>query len=178
MELDSAIRGRRAIRRYRPEEIAGGVIEDILDLARQAPSSMNGQPWQFIVVRDAPTKKKLAEIKNAHCPSEKQAFRADFIQSAPVIIVVCVDRTQSYDGVLAAANILLAAYVRGIGSVYMSAHQASAPSLAGEIQETLGIPPHIHPISLLPLGYPDEIPEPKGMKPFEECVSYEAYGRR
>jgi nitroreductase len=182
MELDSAIRGRRSIRKYRQEEIADDVIEDILDLARHAPSSMDGQPWQFIVVRDAQTKKRLAEIKNAHCPIEKQAFRADFIQCAPVIIVVCVDETQSYDreienGLLAAANILLAAYARGIGSVYMSAQQARAPGVAGDIQETLGIPSHIHPISLLPLGYADEIPEPKGMKPLEELVSHEAYGR-
>jgi nitroreductase len=183
MELDSAIRGRRAIRKYRQEEIADGVVEDILDVARYAPSSMDGQPWQFIVVRDAQTKKKLAEIKNAHCPIEKQAFRADFIQCAPVIIVVCVDKGRSYDreienGLLVAANILLAAYSRGIGSVYMSARQESAPALAEEIQEALGIPPHIHPISLLPLGYPDETPRPKGMKPLEEFVSYEAYGRR
>jgi len=58
---------------------------------------MNGQPWYFIVVRAENTKEQLAEIKNRYCPMEKQNYRADFLQKAPVIIVVCVDKQKSYD---------------------------------------------------------------------------------
>jgi len=183
MDIDDTIRGRRSIRKYRKGDIARPVIEDILDLARHAPSSMNGQPWHFIVVRDEGTKKGLVEIKNTHCPVEKQAFRADFIQHASVIIVVCVDKRESYDreienGLLAASNILLGAHARGLGSVYMSAHKVDEPAVAEEIREALEIPGHMDPISLLPLGYPDESPEPKEMKPLKEIISYETFGRR
>ena len=144
---------------------------------------MNGQPWHFIVVRDEKTKKGLVEIKNTHCPVEKQAFRADFIRHASVIIVVCVDKRESYDreienGLLAAANILLGAHARGLGSVYMSAHKVDDPAVAEEIRQALEIPGHVEPISLLPLGHPDERPEPKAMKPLKEIISYEAFGRR
>lgn len=183
MDIDETIRGRRSIRKYRKGNISDPVIEDILDLARNAPSSMNGQPWHFIVVREEEMKKRLVEIKNAHCPVEKQAFRSDFIQHASAIIIVCVDKREAYDreienGLLAAANILLGAHARGLASVYMSAHKMDDPAVAEEIRQALEIPGHMDPISLLPLGYPDERPEPKEMKPLKEIISYEAFGRR
>jgi nitroreductase len=183
MELEDTIRGRRSIRAYQKRDIADSVIEEILDLARHAPSSMNGQPWHFIVVKDEEAKRSLAEIKNRHCPVEKKAFRADFIRGAPVLLVVCVDRGESYDrgienGLLAAAVILLAAHARGLGSVYMSAHKADEPTVAEEIRRALGIPGHLDPISLLPLGYPDERPGPKQMKPLKDMISHDAFGRR
>lgn len=183
METEETIRGRRSIRAYRQRDIEPGLVEEILDLARHAPSSMNGQPWHFIVVRDEETKSRLAEIKNRHCPIEKQAYRADFIRQAPVLVVVCVDRKESYDrgienGLLAAGTLLLAAHAKGLGSVYMSAQKADEPAVAREIRAALGIPGHVDPVSLLPLGYPDERPEPKEMKPLKEMISHDGFGRR
>jgi nitroreductase len=183
MDIDETIRGRRSVRKYRNQDIADSVIDEILDLARQAPSSMNGQPWYFTVVRKDETKRKLAEIKNKYCPVEKRMYRADFIQNASAIIIVCVDKNKSYDrgienGVLASTNILLAAYSKGLGSVYMSAYKTEEPALAKEIRQTLGIPEHVDPISIIPLGYPDEVPEPKDMQPLHGIVSYETFGRR
>jgi nitroreductase len=183
MEIEEAIRSRRSIRAYREGDIEDSVIEEILDLARHAPSSMNGQPWRFVVVREKETKRRLVEIKNRHCPIEKQAYRADFLGHASAIIVVCVDRKDSFDreienGLLAAANILLAAHAKGLGSVYMSAHKAGEPAVAQEIRQALGVPGHIDPISLVPLGWPDERPEPKEMKPPREIISYEVFGKR
>jgi len=107
----------------------------------------------------------------------------DLARHASAIITVCVDRRESYDreienGLLAAANILLGAHARGLGSVYMSAHKVDEPAVAEEIREALEIPGHMDPISLLPLGYPDESPEPKEMKPLKEIISYETFGRR
>ena len=70
MKFDEVIRGRRSIRTFKDKDIPNPVIEDLLNLAMHAPSSMNGQPWQFIVIRDMATKKKLVEIKNKYCPVE------------------------------------------------------------------------------------------------------------
>lgn len=180
MDLKEAIQGRRSIRKYLDNDIPNLVIEELLALAIQAPSSMNGQPWHFIVIRDKKIKRRLVEIKNRYCPIEKQSYQADFLLKAPVIIVVCVDKQNSYErevenGVLATANLMLGAYSRGIGSVYLSAYRHGEPKISEEIREILNIPQNLDPITIVPLGYPDEIPEPKNIKPLKEMLSYEAY---
>jgi nitroreductase len=182
MEIDETIKGRRSIRRYQDRDIPDSIIRQLLELASHAPSSMNGQPWHFIVIRAEKTKKRLVEIKNKYCPVEKQMYQADFLQKASVIILVCVDKQNSYDrevenGVLATANLMLGAYRRGLGSVYLSAYRNGEPGISEEIREVLGIPKHIIPITLVPLGFPDEIPEPKILRSLEDMISYETFSR-
>jgi nitroreductase len=183
MEIDETIKGRRSIRRYQDRDIPDSIIRQLLELASHAPSSMNGQPWHFIVIRAEKTKKRLVEIKNKYCPVEKQMYKADFLKKASVIIVVCVDKQNSYDrevenGVLATANLILGAYSRRLGSVYLSAYRNGEPGISDEIREVLGIPKHIIPITIVPLGYPDETPEPKTVRPLEDMISYETFGRK
>jgi nitroreductase len=178
MEIDKTIKERRSIRRYQDRDIPDSVIKELLSLAIHAPSSLNGQPWCFIVVRAEKTKERLAEIKNRYCPLEKQNYKADFLRSAPVIIVVCVDKEKSYEreienGVLATASLMLGAYSRGLGSVYLSAYRTGEPGISQEIRQVLDIPQNIDPITLIPLGYPDEIPEPKMLRFLEEMIYYE-----
>jgi nitroreductase len=182
MEIDETIKGRRSVRRYQDRDIPDSIIKELLDLATHAPSSMNGQPWRFIVVRAKRAKRKLAEIKNKYCPQEKQMYKADFLQEAPVVVVTCVERQISFDrevenGVLATANIMLGAYSRGLGSVYMSAYRAGEPRISEEIRQALGIPENMAPITIVPLGYPDEIPEPKVVKSLNGMISYETFSR-
>ena len=52
MEFDETIKGRRSIRKYKNKDIPDSVIDELLNLARFTPSSMNGQPWYFIVVKE------------------------------------------------------------------------------------------------------------------------------
>lgn len=54
MKFDDVVRGRRSIRGYRPEPVPQRLIEEILELAMRAPSSMNTQPWNFYVVTGEP----------------------------------------------------------------------------------------------------------------------------
>ena len=182
MEVDETIKGRRSIREYQDRDIPDSVIKELLNLATYAPTSMDGQPWYFIVVRAEKIKEKLAEIKNRYCPMEKQNYRADFLRKAPVIIVVCVDKQKSYDreienGVLATANLMLGAYSRGLGSVYMSAYRMGESGISKEVRQILGIPQNIDPITIVPLGYPDEIPEPKVIRSLEDMISYETFDK-
>lgn len=88
MEVKSAIEKRRSIRKYTKEAVGGEVINEIIEAARLAPSGCNAQPWRFYVVNDKPTADKLME---------KQAFRQNFVYSAPVIIVCCGD-SRAYIG--------------------------------------------------------------------------------
>jgi len=182
MEIDKVIKGRRSIRRYQERDIPDSVIKELLSLAIYAPSSMNGQPWHFIIVRDKKKKEQLVEIKNKYCPVEKRDYKADFLQQAPVIIIICVIKEKSFDreienGVLAAANLMLGAYSRGIGSVYLSAHRVGDPNISREIRQILNIPKNVDPVALIPLGFPNEIPETKNFIPLEKIISYETFGQ-
>jgi nitroreductase len=182
MTLDETIRGRRSIRRYQHREVPEALVREILDLASHTPSSMDGQPWCFVVIRNADAKKRLAAIKNAHCPVEKrEQYPADFLAAAPVIIAVCVDKRRANDrerenGILATALLLLAAHARGLGSVYLSAYQPHSPALALEVGRLLELPPEIEPVTLIPLGFAAEIPPPKTMRGLTEMIHHERFG--
>ena len=57
MQFDEVILGRRSIRGYKPEPVPQKLIEEILELAMRAPSSMNTQPWSFYVITGEPLEK-------------------------------------------------------------------------------------------------------------------------
>jgi nitroreductase len=178
--VDEAIKARRSIRKYQNRPVSESDVDHLLDLARYAPSSMNGQPWHFIVIRDHAIKKEIAEIKNRYCPVEKRSYEADFLETAPVIVVICVDTERSFgreleNSVLAAAHLLFAARAAGLGSVYMSAHSSDEPELEEEIGRKLNIPNTIRPITIIPLGYPHETPRPKALRPLKEMIHLERF---
>jgi nitroreductase len=54
MELEAAIRGRRSIRKFRPDPIPATVLKDLLETARWAPSWGNTQPWELTVITGEP----------------------------------------------------------------------------------------------------------------------------
>jgi nitroreductase len=180
MEFSEVVRGRRSVRKYQNRAIPDSEVELLVDLARHAPSSMNGQPWHFVMVKDDKTKAALAEIKNRFCPPEKQAYQADFLLKAPLIMVVCVEKNRSFgreieNGILAASIIMLGAQSRGLGSVYMSAYISDEPKLSDAIRKELRIPEGLVPVSILPLGYPDEIPKPKEFRPLKEIIHVDQF---
>ncbi len=51
------------------------------------------------------------------------------------------------------------------------------PGISQEVRQVLNIPQNIDPITIIPLGYPDEIPEPKMLRPLEEMTCYETFRR-
>jgi nitroreductase len=182
MELEVALKSRRSIRRYKPKDVPQNLVDELLDLARFAPSSMNGQPCSFIVIRDPAIRSRLADLKDECCPMEKRHFPATMIRTAPVVIAVCVDRQCGHDriienGVLAASHLLLAAHGRGLGSVFMTAYRDDEPRLLIEVRKLLAIPDDVDPIALLPLGYPDEMPPPKIMKPLSSLIHHDRFER-
>ena len=59
MELTAAIKGRRSIRKFKPQDVPKSVITEILDTARWSPSWGNTQPWDLFVL----TGKTLAKFK-------------------------------------------------------------------------------------------------------------------
>jgi len=60
MDVMQAIKDRRSVRKYRPDPVSDEALNTVLDAARWAPSWTNTQCWQFVIVRDPETKKRLA----------------------------------------------------------------------------------------------------------------------
>lgn len=54
MEFEDVIRGRRSIRGYKEDPVPKKIIQEVIELANRAPSSMNTQPWHFHVVTGKP----------------------------------------------------------------------------------------------------------------------------
>ena len=56
-----AILARRSIRKYTDEPVSRRQINQLLRAAMAAPSAGNQQPWHFVVIRDADTKRRIRE---------------------------------------------------------------------------------------------------------------------
>lgn len=188
MEVNDAIKGRRSIRKYKPDPIDGKILDQVLEAARQAPSWANTQCWRLVVVKDPEIKSKLADTLFAF--GGKPSRTADAMKIAPVAIAVCAALGQSgftfkeprgyatdkgeywymYDVALAMENLALSAYSLGLGTVIIGAfdpHQAA---------EVLKLPSDYTVVTLTPLGYRDEDPEPRLRKDISEIVSYDQFG--
>ncbi len=182
MELINAIKGRRSIRSYQPDQVADADLEYILEAARWAPSWANTQCAEFIIVQDAAVKQQLAETVG-----EKNPARPAFTQ-APIVIAACARTKLSgffkgspatdkgdwllFDVALALQNLTLAAYERGLGTVHVGFFNAE------KAVKVLGVPEGHTVVELLPLGKPAKEGRLTPRKPLEELVSYNGYGRK
>ena len=81
LNVREAIEQRRSIRKFKPDQISDEVIDQLLEVARMAPSGSNRQPWRFLVVTDLEERRQLKEI----------CMRQAFVEEAPVVFVCCVD---------------------------------------------------------------------------------------
>lgn len=85
MEVFEVIKGRTSVRTFTNKQVSEKDVNTIFDAASWAPSAGNIQPWEFIVVRNIDTKRKLSEA----------AINQTFIETATVVIVVCADVSRS-----------------------------------------------------------------------------------
>lgn len=75
MELEAAIRGRRSIRKFRPDPIPTTILKDLLETARWAPSWGNTQPWELYVITGEPL--EAFRKANAASVANGEALRND-----------------------------------------------------------------------------------------------------
>jgi nitroreductase len=165
MDFMELLRTRVSIRKYRSDPIPENILTQILEAGRLTPSGKNIQPYYFIVVKDPETKKKLDLNTNT--------------MEAPVIIVGVVDPTQGRcsvsDGIIAFEHIVLAAHNFGLGACWKGTYLGHLPERAETIKEALNVPNHFECVAYTPIGYPDENPEPRQKRPFNEMIRYEKY---
>jgi nitroreductase len=72
MDVRDVVRGRRSIRKFKPDQVPESLVSEILDEARWSPSWGNTQPWEFYVVTGEP----LAKFKAANCAKLDQGVPA------------------------------------------------------------------------------------------------------
>lgn len=164
MDALKAIKERRSVRDFNEQGIPKGVIEDIIDCARLAPSANNVQPWEFVVITDKDIKKKIADITDY----------GKFITQAPVCIIVFCQDTKYYleDGSAATENILIVAQAYGLGTCWVAGDKKPYVS---QINELVNIPLKFKLVSLVALGYPKEEARPHGKRPLKEVIHWEKY---
>ena len=158
MEPLEIIKTRRSIREYADKEIAKDLLEKIVDAGRFAPTARNVQPWEFVVITQAPSLKKLGEL------AENGRF---LVQAKACIAVFCAD-TKYYleDGCAATCNIMLAAASLGIGSCWVAGDKKPYCS---DVAKLFNAPAGYKLVSLIALGYPKSkdsfhIAEKRGLK--------------
>lgn len=157
MELMDAIKGRRSIRRFRPDPLPPGALEQILEAVRWAPSWANTQVWEIIAVSEEGIKKALQEAL-----SKNPAHHA--MLEAPVVLVMCgrLDSSGYYKGEvttvkgdwymfdlgIATQTLCLAAYELGLGTVIVGLFDH------GKVEKLLGVEEGYAVAAIIPVGYP------------------------
>ena len=112
METFDALAGRASVRDYISKPVPQDMLEKLVDAGRRAPTARAVEPWEFVVVTEGATLRKLAETTD----------HGRFIAAAPACVVVLSQSTKYYleDGSAATQNILLAACARGLGACWVA----------------------------------------------------------
>ncbi len=147
MELQKAIKNRRTIRLFKKKEIPSQILYFLIDQARLAPSAMNKQPLEYLIVKDKEKRKLLFEniifggqTNNQDCPP------------TTYVIVLSNNKNSDFDVGLAVQNIVLSAYSKNIGSCIMGAINRD------KIRKIFNIPCSLEIKLVIALGYPNEKP--------------------
>lgn len=190
MDLLTALRTRRSIRRYLDRPVPPEVIDQLLEAATRAPSSHNSQPWRFAVITTSNVKVQLADRMGERLRADRLrtadrveqidrdvARSHERITSAPAIVIVCLsinsndphERLMAIQSVAASIqNLLLAAHEVGLGACWMAA-PLYCPDV---IRDVLQLPDDWDAQALITIGYPADEGKPRGRIDFREITIY------
>ena len=180
-------KSRKTVRRFRAEAPPREDLLYAIEVAKEAPSGMNAQPWHFLVV-DEP---KLKEEIRAACEAAERVFygrvsgkwrqwlsernfspEKPFLSGAPYLILVFAKATAPFwlqSSWLAVGYLLLALEERGLGTVTYTPPDPKA------IAKLVGAPTDYKLQTILPVGYPDD-PKPKyPRKGLREVTSFNRF---
>jgi F420 biosynthesis protein FbiB-like protein len=192
-DLHGFLRSRRSVRRFKPDAIPAPVIERVIETATHAPSAHNLQPWRFCVVTTSVVRTRLtlaltgkmrADMTAEGAPEAEIEGRITRsirrIAEAPVLVVLCRDtlaiRREEPEEVvmaiqsvaLAGLQLLLAAHAEGLGGNWIC-----WPLYAQEATRwALGLPETWEPQAMIFLGWIEEEPGGKMLKPLSEIVRF------
>ncbi len=193
MTLHDFLRSRRSVRRFKPDPIPNAVIERILTTATYAPSAHNLEPWRFVLIKNPDIKPRLAKTLTDKMRLDMQAegvAESEIdkrvtnslrrMDEAPIIIMLCRDVTDVrvntpeenimniQSTALAGLQLLLAAHAEGLGGNWICWPLYAAK----ETREALDLPETWEPQAMIIVGYSNEQPKQKSLKPLNTISIY------
>ncbi len=140
MEVFDAVRTVLAVRQFQDKPIPEEVVNQIVESAYLTASSMNAQPWHFIVVQDKEMLKQLGALVRT----------GPYIAQAPLAIVVATEPSPFgvSDTSRAIQSMILTAWSQGVGSNWVGFNNLQ------QANPLLGIPDNVEIVAILPFGYP------------------------
>ena len=165
MEVFKAVRTVLAVRSYHEKPVPQDAVLRIVEAGRLTASSMNRQPWHFIVVGDRDMLRKLAAI----------ARTGPYIAQAPLVIVIAVEKSvyAVSDASRAIQSMILTAWSEGLGSNWVGFMDLT------EVNALLDIPESLDVLAILPIGYPAQAlgAGKKRRKALAEIAHQERFGQ-
>lgn len=142
MEVFEAVRTVLAVRKYQDKPVPQAIVRRIVEAGRLTGSSMNQQPWHFIVVEDRDTLRRLGGLVRT----------GPYVEQAPLAIVVAIEKTRYAisDASRAIQSMILVAWSEGVSSNWVGFLGLS------EVNRLLGIPDDLEVLAILPIGYPTQ----------------------
>jgi nitroreductase len=153
MDTIKCITTRRSVRKYKEKKVPDKIVEKLLTCAMQAPSGVNEQCWEFIVVRD---KELLAKIPKIN-------YYSGMAKKAPLAIITCINLKKEstwfrglgiQDVSASTENLLLSAHALGLGAVWTAIHPNEGK--VKKTREIFNLPDYVIPLAIIPIGYPNE----------------------
>ena len=176
MDVFEAIRAFRPCLQYQPRPVPPEKLKAVLSAARLAPSQHNLQPWRFVVVQDDEEKRLLAQASNrgrliAEAPAVIVAFAVE--EDIPVTVGGYIS-AYPLDVAVAVGHLQLAAVAEGLGTNWIVEFHEE------KVRAVLHVPEGIHPIAVIPIGYPVEpngstASPSEGRKSPDEIIAYNEY---
>ncbi|MSO79009.1 MAG: nitroreductase [Acidimicrobiia bacterium] len=185
----------RAYRTFSDEPVDDATIGRLLDAAVHAPSAENRQPWEFVVVQDPALRSSLLDFAEKAWDGGGREFAearltpglmADVergiagggYRDAPVLIVVAADIERGLKVTVpssifpAIQNLLLAATELGLASALTTISMG----FTEDLQAMLGLPAHVVPQAVIPIGHPVRPLGPSKRDPFETHTHRDRFG--
>lgn len=190
MEFKNLVKARRSCRSFDISAVSEDQIAAIIEAGQWAPSPLNLQPWEFIIVTDGEIK---AGIKNAAEDAKQKVvdnggpawagkYDMAFLDEAPVYIVVVVNPSkgglgsffgQSYGAIQAVSaclqNMMLAAADMGLGSLWFTFFDPK------KVQSDLNVPDDLEIAGVLLIGKPKSPIKPVPRK--EPMIHLQRYSK-
>jgi nitroreductase len=167
MDILDLLKSRRSVRLYEDKPIPKDLLLQILEAGRWAPSGANLQPWHFIVVTDAETRKRIGEV------ARFLFIKSSHVENAPAVLILGFDTRKGkygrYDVTLAGGNMMTMATSLGLGTCWIGAFDQP------KVKRILEIPDHIEVIGLITLGYSNEKAEIPPRVELEKIVHWESW---
>ncbi len=164
METFDAICKRASIRQYQDKEIPKEMLEKLVDAGRRAPTARAVEPWEFIVVVEKETLKKLGKLIETGV----------FLKDAAACVVIFCKETKYFleDGSAATENVLLAAADAGLGACWIAGDKKP---YAGDVAQLLNVPSSFKLISLIALGWPLKPILQRKLRALKEVIHWEKF---